>query len=72
MTGNTKVYQYATTGPYYVEVAGKPRISKRSVQFFRDWLAAAQGQFKNNLAMTKDISAARTFWEEQLTNATAE
>jgi hypothetical protein len=72
MTGNNEVYQYATTGPYYVEVAGKPRISKRSVQFFLDWLAAAQGQFQDNVTMTKDIAAARTFWEEQLTNANAE
>jgi hypothetical protein len=69
MTGNTNVYQYSTTGPYYVEVAGKPRISKRSVQFFLDWLAAAQGQFKDNIAMAQDIGVARTYWEEKLTNA---
>jgi hypothetical protein len=72
MTGNTKVYQYATTGPYYVEVAAKPRISKRSVQFFIDWLTAVKGEFKDNPTMIKDLVLARSFWEEQLTNVTSD
>lgn len=69
MTGNTKIYQYATTAPYYVDVASKPRISKRSAQFFIDWLDVAKKEFNSNPTMTNDITTARSFWEELLTNA---
>jgi hypothetical protein len=72
MTGNTKVYQYATTGPYYVEVAGKPRISKRSVQFFIDWLNIQKAEFKENNNKQNEIATASAFWVELLTKANAE
>lgn len=72
MTGNTKVYQYATTGAYYVEVAGKPRTSKRSVQFFIDWLEAARVEFKDDNNKQNEIATASAFWVELLTKANAE
>ena len=31
-------YRFAMTGPYYVEFGNKPRISKKSAQFFLDWV----------------------------------
>ncbi len=72
MTGNTKNYQYATTGPYYVERNDEPRISRRSVQFFLDWLDAAKAEFADNEAVLKDIVAARPFWRELLAEANTE
>jgi hypothetical protein len=31
-------FRFASTGPYYVEIGQKPRISKASAQFFLDWV----------------------------------
>ena len=43
VTTNQRTYQFASSGPYYVEKAGRPRVSRRSVQFFLDWIAACRG-----------------------------
>lgn len=72
MTGNTKNYQYATTGPYYVERNNEPRISRRSVDFFLAWLDAAKAEFAENDAILKDIASARPFWEALLEKANAD
>ncbi|MEX0613565.1 MAG: hypothetical protein WD738_11780 [Pirellulales bacterium] len=42
VTNNQHTYQFASSGPYYVEESGRPRISRRSVQFFLDWIDAAK------------------------------
>lgn len=41
VTNNERTYQFASTGPYYVERAGRPRVSRRSVEFFLAWIDAA-------------------------------
>lgn len=64
MTSTTKNYQYATTGPYYVEANYQPRISRSSVKFFLDWLDAATKEFADNEAVLADIESARPFWED--------
>ncbi len=64
MTSTTKNYQYATTGPYYVEANYQPRISRSSVQFFLDWLDAATQEFADHGAVLADIESARPFWED--------
>ena len=46
VTNNMKNYQFASSGPYYVERAGKPRVSRASVQFFLDWIAAAEARIR--------------------------
>ena len=63
MTSSTKNYQYATTGPYYVASNYQARISRNSVQFFLDWLDAAEQEFADNRAVLTDIAAARPFWQ---------
>ena len=40
VTSNPKTLQFASSGPYYVEKAGRPRISRASVKFFIDWIDA--------------------------------
>ncbi len=64
MTSSTNNYQYATTGPYYVASNYRARVSRSSVQFFLDWLDAAEQEFADNRAVLTDIAAARPFWQE--------
>ena len=67
-------------GPYYVEQAGRPRVSKRSVQFFLDWITAAEDRLRKlpNLSEAQlaeqlaQQEAARKFFTELLANANAE
>ncbi len=72
MTSTTKNYQYATTGPYYVESNYQPRISRRSVQFFLDWLDAAANEFAGNNAVLADINAAKPYWSDLMSKANAD
>ncbi|HMP05302.1 MAG TPA: hypothetical protein PJ982_03040 [Lacipirellulaceae bacterium] len=51
VTTNTKKYQLALSGPYYVERAGQPRVCRASVQFFLDWIDAATAHWRD----AKDI-----------------
>ena len=39
-------YRYAATGPYYVEIGERPRISRASAQFFLDWVNERAGNIK--------------------------
>ena len=71
MTSNTKNYQFATTGPYYVQSDYQPYISRRSVQFFLDWLAAAEQEFAGNEVAIAAVGKARPFWEGLLEKANA-
>ncbi|TWU28539.1 hypothetical protein Pla144_18290 [Bythopirellula polymerisocia] len=72
MTSNTKNYQFATTGPYYVQSEYQPRVSRRSVQFFLDWLDVAEREFAGDQAATNEIKAARPFWLVLLEKANTE
>jgi hypothetical protein len=77
VTDNPKTYQYATTGAYFVEKDGQPRISRRSVQFFLDWLAEAAGRIKEaDPAQQEVLSAqyreAEGFWRAMLARANAD
>ena len=39
MTDVAETYRYASTGPYYVEIGDETRrISRKSVQFFLNWI----------------------------------
>ncbi len=80
VTNDTKRYQLATTGPYYVEKNGRPRISRASAQFFLDWIAAAE----ERIGKLPDLNAtdrehllaeqadAKRFFEDLLSKANAE
>ncbi len=71
-TSRSDRYQFATTGPYYVESNYQRRISRRSVQFFLNWLDEAKRKFPENENVLADIVAARPFWEDLLMKANAE
>lgn len=46
VTSNPQTYQFASSGPYYVELNAKPLVSKKSVQFFLDWIDAADARLR--------------------------
>lgn len=80
VTNNHRTYQFASSGPYYIEKRGQPRISRRSVQFFLDWIAAARSHFesapklsdaeRDSLLANQD--AAEQFFRDLLADANAE
>ncbi len=69
MTNETKNYQFASTGPYYVQKGQEPRISRKSVQFFLTWLDEAANKFADNLEVHKEIMSARPYWQDLLSKA---
>lgn len=80
VTSNPKTYQFASSGPYYVEKAGQPRISRTSVKFFMDWLEADQTRVSRNESLDAAkreellaaIKSARSFFERLSTKANAD
>jgi hypothetical protein len=80
VTNNSQTYQFASTGPYYVEQGMQPRISKKSVLFFLDWIAAAEDHLRNLPSLPAgDLATqlaqqetARKFFADLLTHANAE
>lgn len=80
VTNNRRNYQFASSGPYYVDVGGRPHISRRSAEFFLEWTDAA----KERIGKLKDVSDAdratllaeqdnaRRFFEDLLGKANAE
>ena len=72
VTSETGTYQFASTGPYYVEMGYRRRISRKSVQFFLDWLDEAAEKFTGNKPVQDEITAARPFWQDLLERANAE
>lgn len=72
-----KTYRFASTGPWYVDIGEKNRVSRSAVQFFLDWLTDLTKELKlddakEQAAAMKFHAAARKFWEERLQNATAD
>lgn len=80
VTNNAKNYQFAMSGPYYVEQGVKPRVSRRSVQFFLDWVAAAEERIRERKdigeplreKMLAEQAEARGYFEELLSRANSE
>jgi hypothetical protein len=79
VTNSAKNYQFAETGPYYVQSGGQPRVSRQSVQFFLDWIAADEKRVRQlkdlspplRERMLAELSVARAFFEDQLREANA-
>jgi hypothetical protein len=80
VTTNRQTHEFVSTGPYYVEKAGRPRVSRASVQFFLDWIDAAEAGLRDDSqldgATRKSLlaaqAAAREFFERQLSTANAD
>ncbi len=85
VTNNMKNYQFASSGPYYVEGSGvegsgKSRISRASVKFFLEWITATEARLRElpgiEDAMRKKLLAeqasAREFFVELMKSANAD
>jgi hypothetical protein len=74
---NPVTYRFATTGPYYVEIGEKRRISRRDAHFFLDWVYERAGQIKlADAAQQSEVMAyhrgARDFWKNLVDTANAD
>lgn len=72
-----KTYRFAVTGPYYVQIGDEPRVSKRSAQFFLDWVYERARQIKlddpaRHRAVIDYHRHARDFWRQRLERSNAE
>ena len=77
VTNNEKTYRFALTGPYYVEIGQEPRISKKSAQFFLDWVFERAKRIhledsEQQQEVLKYHRAARDFWQKRVEDANAE
>jgi hypothetical protein len=77
VTNNDRTYRFASTGPYYVEIGGAPRVSRKSAQFFLDWVHERVRRIKlDDPRQREDVlkhhRAARDFWQDRVAAATAE
>ena len=72
-----KTFHFAMTGPYYVEIGYKPRISKKAARFFLDWIDDRSKQIKledpEQKSEVLDLHRkARDYWQEILSKANAD
>jgi len=71
-----ETFRFASTAPYYVEIAGaKPRIIRSATQFFLRWLHDRAGTLENLRPDVREEAAeiqrkAEAFWQGRLTAAT--
>jgi hypothetical protein len=78
VTDNPKTYRFASTGPFYVEIAGKRRVSRAAAQFFMDWVYERARQIaslpdaEKRTAVLAYHRAARDFWQRLVEQANAE
>jgi hypothetical protein len=76
-TSNDKTFRFASTGPYYVQIGDEPRISRKSAQFFLDWVRERAARIKlDNAAQREEViryhRQARDFWQALVDRANAE
>ncbi len=70
-------YRFAMTGPFYVEFGEKPRIGKKSAQFFLDWVYERAKQIQlNDPTQQAEVMEwhrkARDYWKDIVEKANAE
>lgn len=74
---NDDTFRFVSSAPFYVSIGNKPYISKKSVQFFIDWLAERRGQIEvstpeEQAEVDAAFDEAREFWDHLLSRATVE
>lgn len=79
VTAEPRTFRFASTGPYYVEIGGQPRVSRKSAQFFLDWtnermsqLVAALPDADQQAEVLRYHERARDYWMERLQQANAD
>ncbi len=74
VAANAQTFRFASTGPYYVELGEQPRISRKSAQFFLDWMDARITSLPLEDAQQRAqvmayLDRARAFWAQKLAQA---
>ncbi len=74
---NEKTFRFASTAPWFVEIGGKPRVSRASAKFFLDWVDERVKRVKvdnpdERQAVLEHHEAARRFWQSRLDQASSE
>lgn len=77
VTDLPNTYRFAMTGPYYVDIGGRPRISRGAAQFFVDWVyERARAIELIDPQQKREVldwhRQARDFWKKLLSRANAE
>ncbi|MFK7737751.1 MAG: CehA/McbA family metallohydrolase [Pirellulaceae bacterium] len=74
VTGRDHTYRLAFTAPYYFEVGEQPRISRKAVEFFQEWLAKSAQRLRAENAVQHEtyLRAAEEFWTSRLGAVTAD
>ncbi len=78
VTNHPKTFRFAMTGPYYVEIGYEKRVSKKSAQFFLDWVYDRGRQIaKLESAEERDAimpfhKSARDYWQKLVDEANVE
>jgi hypothetical protein len=80
VTSNPKTYQFASSGPYYVEKGGRQHVSRKSGNFFIDWIDTNVGRVANgpgaddakHKALLAEQHAASKFFVNLLSTANAD
>ena len=71
-----KTFRFASTGPYYVEIGDRPRISRESAEFFRHWIDQRIAGLKLDEPQQRTevmayLDRARRFWVDKVREANA-
>jgi hypothetical protein len=77
VTDVPNTYRFAMTGPYYVRFGYQPPVSRRSAQFFLDWVDQRIAQIQlddpaQQRAVLEYHEQARQFWQDLVAKANAE
>lgn len=77
VTNESKTFRFASTGPFYVEIGQQPRISRKAVRFFQEWVDERAKMIKldneqHQAEVMHHIERAMDFWDRRQRNATAE
>lgn len=73
-----RIFRFASTGPYYIEIGEQPcRVSKSSAQFFLDWVQERTQRVKiDDPAELREVlqphAKAREFWQGMVAKANTE
>ncbi len=77
VTDLPKTFRFAMTAPWYVEIGNEPRISRKSAQFFLDWVyerarAISIADPEHHREVLGYHRQARDFWQSLLEKSNAE
>ncbi len=77
VTRHADHFRFASSAPWYVEFDQQPRISRKAVGFFQQWLSDCEQELKQRpreqlTLFIPTVQKARTFWSDQLSQANAD